>query len=123
MNNLPSRRRGGAKATASLPTEPTPGQSALLAEFGALRERIEKLVGQVNRLGVYRRHLPEVTVLKYYGLCFWYAELLLGRACEDEDAFLEFYWPVADAPPSLVLRRRARVIDLAPFLRAREAGQ
>ncbi|WP_437512375.1 hypothetical protein [Sorangium sp. So ce1099] len=123
MNTFTPRRRGGAKATLSLPTEPTPGQIALLAEFRAMRERLEKLVGQANRLGIYRRHLPEVTVLKYYGLCFWYAELLLGWARDDEDAFLEFDWPVSDAPPCLVLRRRARVIDIAPLLRARKAGQ
>jgi hypothetical protein len=59
-----SRRRGGAKATLSLPTEPTPGQNALLEEFRAVRERLETLVGQANRLGVYRRDLPEVTILK-----------------------------------------------------------
>ena len=123
MTTLTSRRREGAKATLSLPTEPTPGQIALLVEFRALRERLEKLVGQSNRLGVYRRHLPEVTVLKYYGLCFWYAELLLDRVREDEDAFLELEWPVSDAPPCLVLRRRARVIDLVPLLRARKTGQ
>ncbi|WP_438009478.1 hypothetical protein WME89_12865 [Sorangium sp. So ce321] len=88
-----------------------------------MREQLEKLVDQANRLATHRRHLPEATVIKYYGLCFWYAELLLGRVHEDEDALLELDWPLEDAPPCLVLRRRARVIDLVPFLRARKTGQ
>ncbi|MGK3995654.1 hypothetical protein [Sorangium sp. So ce1024] len=123
MTKLSSRRRGGAKATLTLPNAPTPGQSALLAEFRAVRDRIEELIGQANRLGAYRGHLPEVTVLNYYGLSFWYAELLLGWVHKEEDAYLELHWPVQDAPPCLVLRQRARVIDIVPFLRARNAGQ
>ncbi|WP_437625456.1 hypothetical protein [Sorangium sp. So ce1151] len=118
MTILKSRRRGGAKATLSLPTEPTPGQLALLAEFRAVRDRVEKLVGRAYWLGIYRSHLPEVTILRYYGFCFWYAELLLGHVRADEDAFLELDWPVPDGSPCLVLRRRARVIDMMPFLRA-----
>ncbi|WP_437769188.1 hypothetical protein WME77_20170 [Sorangium sp. So ce764] len=68
-----------------------------------------------------------MTILKYYGLCFWYAELLLGRAHKEEGALLELHWPVSDGPPALVLRRRARVIDIVPYLHpylhARKAGQ
>ncbi|AUX30500.1 MULTISPECIES: hypothetical protein [Sorangium] len=123
LAKLPSRRRGGAKATLSLTTDPTPGQNALLAEFCTLRERIEKLIAQAQRLSPDRCHLPEAMVLRFDAICCWRAELLLRRAREDEDAFLEIDWPAPEAPPHLDLRRRARAIDVVPFLRARKAGE
>ncbi|WP_437574813.1 hypothetical protein [Sorangium sp. So ce887] len=49
--------------------------------------------------------------------------MLLRRAREDEDAFLEIEWPAPEAPPRLDLRRRAREIDLVPFLRGRNVGE
>ncbi|AUX30507.1 uncharacterized protein SOCE836_026130 [Sorangium cellulosum] len=59
MNKPPSRRRGGAKATLPRPIVPTHGQSALLAEFRTVRDRVEKLIGRASRLSGYRGHLPE----------------------------------------------------------------
>ncbi|WP_437742621.1 hypothetical protein WMF39_45025 [Sorangium sp. So ce1504] len=65
----------------------------------------------------------QAIVLRFHAISFWRAELLLHRAREDEDAFLELDRPVAEASPRLELRRRARVTDIVPFLRAPRAGQ
>lgn len=117
MARVPAR--ASARKNAPAPSGPTEAQSAILEELRAAHQRLAELADRARRCGLYRRRLPETALARYLNLTFWHADKLCRELRDHDDAVLTLEWHEPSGAPVLVLQRRARVIELAPYLAAR----